>query len=59
MEDFTSRRFNMPMSSSSPEPTEPFINRVVQNDATKRGAAAAVAGILTAVITEALKARVG
>jgi hypothetical protein len=59
MEESTSRRFNMPAptSSASPEPTESFFNRVAQNDATKRGAAAAVAGILTAVITEAWKVR--
>jgi hypothetical protein len=59
MEESTSERFNMPAPAPSPEPTESFINRVAQNDATKRGAAAAVAGLLTAVITEAWKVRGG
>ena len=34
--------------------TPGFITRVISNDATKKGAAAALAGILVAVVSEAL-----
>jgi hypothetical protein len=32
----------------------PYVLRVLHNDATKKGAAAAIAGVLVAVVTEAL-----
>ncbi len=45
----------MPQDSHSLAPLSPsFILRVLHNDATRRGLAAAAAGVLVAVVSEAL-----
>lgn len=43
-------------ASASPNntPDAPYISRVLDNDALKKGVAAAAAGVLIAVITEAI-----
>lgn len=49
---------NVSTGSATPNPnpaTEvPYVVRVLQNDSTKKGVAAVVAGILVAAITEAI-----
>lgn len=42
------------MSNSNTSPVTSFFSRVLSNDATKRGIASAVAGVLVALATEAL-----
>ena len=44
----------MPESTENPTPAVPYVIRVLQSDATKKGAAAAIAGVLVAAVTEAL-----
>lgn len=39
---------------SNPAPGTPFVVRVLNADSTKKGAAAAIAGLLVAVVSEAL-----
>lgn len=43
---------NNPIDGSTE--TETFVSRVIKNDALKKGAAAGLAGLLVAVVTEAL-----
>ena len=43
-----------PVSPSNPGSAVPYVIRVLTADATKKGAAAAVAGLLVAAISEAI-----
>jgi len=43
--------------STTPSSAPSFFTRVVQNDSTKRGVAGALAGLLIAVVSEALFGR--
>ena len=43
------------VSLASPDPSQPsFISRVIANDAVKKGLAGAAAGLLVAVVSEAI-----
>lgn len=42
------------MSNTSDSPSPSFFDRIIANDAAKKGLAGAVAGLLVAVVTEAL-----
>ena len=44
----------MSENTDNTHPAVPFILRVLNNDATKKGAAAALAGVLVAAVSEAL-----